>query len=1478
MTAHTGDVLKRFDPLVRDWFLDRFGTPTPPQALGWPAIADGEHTLIAAPTGSGKTLASFLVCIDQLVRAWRAGSLQSGVHVVYVSPLKALSNDIQRNLDGPLGELSDRAAAMGLGPLPIETGIRTGDTPNSRRQAMLRRPPHILVTTPESLYLLLTSEGGRKILRTTRSVIVDEIHALARDKRGSHLALTLERLEALTDSPPVRIGLSATQRPMEIVSDFLVGPNRRCRIVDEGHQRDLDLNVTVPASDLSAVCSNEQWSEVYKLLTEQILSHRSTLVFVNTRRMAERIAHRLREELGEDAVASHHGSLAKELRHDAEQRLKAGKLKAIVATASLEMGIDIGYIDLVVQIGSPRCIATLLQRIGRSGHSVGARPTGRLFPLSLDELLESLALVRAVRAGRLDTLEIPVAPLDILAQQIVAEVACGPRDEEELYHLFRQAGPYGELSRPDFDAMVELVSRGLTEASPRGAYLHRDRIHHRLRPRRGARLAAITSGGAIPENAEYRVVVEDDGTYVGSLDEDFAIESSAGDIFLLGNTSWQVARVRDGQVVVRDAKGAPPTVPFWFGEAPGRTIELSRELSDLRDSLQTRLADGFEAAKQWLALECEPPERALEQAVAYVAAQVRAIGLAPTADKIVFERFFDESGGMQLVIHAPLGARINRAWGLALRKRFCRSFDFELQAAATDNGIVLSLSPQHSLPLEQLFTMINTTNARHLLEQAALAAPMFQVRWRWNVTRALAVLRRQAGKKVPPHLQRFRSDDLLAAAFPETVGCLENHHGDVEIPSHPLVRQTMNDCLHEAMDLRRWLEVLEKIQQGAVELVPRDTREPSPFCQELLNANPYAFLDGAPLEERRTRAVAGRRGLEDVRDLASLDPEAILNVVAEAQPAVRDADELHDALMQMVAPAAENCAAWSPWFAELVAAGRAAEFEIPSLMQETHRRRWIAAERWPVVRSAYPDAVPTPAIRLPDELDGDVQRSDAWVELVRGHVEFSGPVSTGAVADALGLAVGPVHAAFEMLEGFGAVLRGQFVSEVQDEPGNSDDESSDLALERRRRAVQWCDRRLLARIHRRTLDGLRRQIEPAEPEDFVEFLVRHHRLHQPSWSTAAGVREAVAMLQGYEVPAGAWESSLLAPRCCEYEPEWLDQLFMSGELMWGRLRTSRANATGRPAAGGADNSARTGVERRAASRGNLNRNALLSVFFRVDLPWLLPMDRELDGEHHAYARAVAEALRRRGALFYQELQREAGLLPDHLDTGLRELSAAGVVTSDMFGAVRDLCSTRSHRRARSLSGPAGRWSLFANDPEPVEQARRLEAWCRLLLRRYGVLFADLLPREVAAPSWRMLAPTLRRMELRGEVRGGRFIRGVAGEQFALDDCVGKLREVRQQRESGELPPWVLVNACDPLNLTGVVNRETRVPSVANNLLALQGGRLIAARIRGQVEFFAEVEAETKMLVEHSLVQGRRLTPEDLAAMHDRWRPATTYRG
>ncbi|MGE3782991.1 MAG: DEAD/DEAH box helicase, partial [Alphaproteobacteria bacterium] len=843
-------VASLFHPAVAAWFGRSFDAPTPAQTEAWPAIKEGRHVLIAAPTGSGKTLAAFLAAIDTLVRQGIDSGLPDATQIVYVSPLKALSNDIRKNLEAPLAGIREALRCQGLPDIEIRSWVRTGDTPSGERDRMRKVPPHILVTTPESLYILLGSESGRRMLAPANTVIVDEIHAVAPNKRGSHLTLSLERLDALCGRPLQRIGLSATQRPIELVARFLVGAGQegavqpQCTIIDTGHHRARDIALELPSSPLEAVMSGEVWEEVYDRVAELTLAHRTNLVFVNTRRMVERATRALSERLGADQVAAHHGSLSKERRLDAEQRLKNGALKALVATASLELGIDIGDVDLVCQLGSPRSIAALLQRVGRSGHAVGGTPKGRLFPLSRDELVECTALLDSVARGELDRLSVPERALDVVAQQIVAEVAAQEWSEDGLFALCRRAWPFRNLPREDFAGIIEMLAEGFsTRRGRRGAQIHHDAVNGLLRGRRGARITALTSAGTIPDTADYQVLLEPENQVIGSVNEDFAVESLAGDIFQLGNAAYRIRRVERGQLRVEDAQGQPPNIPFWLGEAPGRSDELSLAVSRLRSEVEARLARqplphwgrgqgagdrpdiadltpspqpspplGERGLTEWLAARPGIGEAAACQLAEYLAAGHAALGVLPTHDTIVFERFFDEAGGMQLVVHSPYGSRLNRAWGLALRKRFCTRFNFELQAAATEDNIVLSLTTAHSFDLAEIRNYLHPATVREVLTQALLDAPMFMTRWRWVAGVALALPRFRGGRKVPPPLMRMDAEDLIAAIFPDQLACAENLAGPRQIPDHPLIRQTIADCLNEVMDIAGLEMLLTRIR------------------------------------------------------------------------------------------------------------------------------------------------------------------------------------------------------------------------------------------------------------------------------------------------------------------------------------------------------------------------------------------------------------------------------------------------------------------------------------------------------------------------------------------------------------------------------------------------------------------------------------------------------------------------------------------
>jgi len=1390
-----------FHPVVDAWFRRRFAEPTPVQALGWPAIADGRDVLLAAPTGSGKTLAAFLYCLDALVRKSADGALEDRTEIVYVSPLKALSNDIRRNLEEPLGELAAVAAEMGIRAPAIRTAVRTGDTSAAERRQGAKRPPHVLVTTPESLYILLTSESGRRGLAGARTVIVDEIHAVAGDKRGAHLALSLERLEHLVleagGTRPQRIGLSATVRPIETAARLLVGTDRPLpAIIDVGQRRDLDLAVEVLRDELGAVCTHEQWGEIYDRVAELARAHRSTLVFVNTRRLVERVTLHLAERLGQDAVAAHHSSLSRQRRFAAEQRLKSGDLSVVVATASLELGIDVGAVDLTCLLGSPRSIATGLQRVGRSGHAFGATPKGRIFPLTRDQLVECAALVRAARRGELDRLAFRRAPLDVLSQQIVAACSAEEWDEDRLYALCRRAAPYAELERADFDAVVDMLSEGIgTKRGRAGTRIHRDAVGRRLKGRRGARLAALTSGGAIPDNADYDVVLEPDETLIGSVDEDFAVESMAGDVMLLGNTSWRIRRVESGKVRVEDAGGAAPTIPFWLGEGPARTRELSAEVAAVREEVARRLPDP-EAAARWLMDEGALDQRGAELARDYIAAGHAALGAVPTLDTVVAERFFDEAGGQQLIIHAPFGGRINRAWGMALRKRICQSFDFELQAAATDDGVLLSLGPQHSFPLESIFAMVHPSGVEKLLTDAALQAPMFATRWRWNASRSLALLRWQGGRRVPPYLQRMRAEDLLVSVFPAQLGCQDNAVGPIEIPDHPLVSETLRDCLTEAMDAQGLKQKLEAIFSGKIQRVARETPEPSVFSHEILNANPYAYLDDAPLEERRARAVTLRRGLpaELADDVGRLDPEAISAVVEEARPDLRNADELHDLLLDVGALPEPEADGWTDWLEELIASGRAARLHGgPSTFWVAAERRSLALAIWPESR-LIPDVTEPPARRASPWSDGE----GALVELIRARLSLVGPVTAAALAEPFGLTVPAVNSALGRVEAEGGVLRGRFTATLPPD------------------AIEWCDRRLLARIHRRTLDRLRREIEPVSAADLMRFLFAwQHVKPGQQLHGRDGLQRIIEQLEGFELAAAGWEREVLPARVARYEPAWLDELCLSGDVAWGRLERHEST-------------------RHAGRR--LSGTVPITLLRRQNLGWMLePRDGADEGALSAPAHDVLAHLRASGASFTDEIAGRVRRLRIEVEEALCELVSAGLVTGDGFAGLRSLLHSEKRKRLRSgrarpLRAPigTGRWALL-DPPPPPPPDDVLEARARQYARRYGIIFRDLLLREPGAPAWRDLLRVYRRLEMRGELRGGRIVGSFVGEQFALPEALDALRAIRRDAPSGQI---IRLSACDPLNLTGIITPGARVPAMLGQWVSYRDGVPLEEERRG----------------------------------------------
>jgi ATP-dependent Lhr-like helicase len=1660
-------------PVVQEWFLTKFGSPTEPQIAGWPSILKGDATLISAPTGSGKTLAAFLVCIDTLLRKALEGRLSPHTEVLYVSPLKALSNDVQKNLDAPLAEIQQLAMQRGYLCPEIRTGVRTGDTLQRERTAMLKHPPHILVTTPESLYILLTAGKSRQNLTRVQTVIVDEIHAIADDKRGAHLALSLERLDALVcgenrlspgafltglAKPPQRIGLSATQNPIELVANFLVGasPHRKpATIIQVGQRRTLDLAIEVPSAELTSITSIAMWTEIYDKLATLAQQHRSTLVFVNTRKLVEKISFELSARLGEDAVAAHHGSLSRIMRLDAEQRLKNGECKILIATASLELGIDIGTVDLVCQIATTRAVAVAMQRVGRAGHWRGAIPKGRFFATTRDDLLEQAALLRKMVAGELDRLEVPDSPIDVLMQQIVAMCGAESWDERDLFNILRRAWPYRNLTPEVYEELLALLHNGIESSRGRyGAYLLRDRVQGQLHARRGARSIAISNGGAIPDTSLFAVMLQPENVQIATLDEHFAVDSSPGDVVLLGNTSWRIQRIDPaGKVLVEDAHGAPPSIPFWEGEAPQRTSVLCDGVADLRHEIDIRTRnlkpsdltnafsntgdelgapdlshleigvsreasgttaefgtipnktfnapinsviltltlslskgkdDGILSATAnsaseesqhqlldtiaWLKTNCFVCDSAALQLITYIVSGRAVLGAVPTKQTIIAERFFDEGGGQQLILHAPFGGRINKAWGLALRKRFCRGFNFELQAAATDNGINISLAEQHSFPLADVFRFLTELTAKDLLEQAAIPSPLFKNRWRWAAGRSLQLLRMSKGKRIAPQIQRMRSDDLLASVFPHASACPETMVGDIEIPDHPLVREVMKDTLTEAMDIEGLLEILRDLSTGAIQCIAVDTPVPSQFAHELINAMPYAFLDEAGAEERRARAVTLGKSLPDsVADAAGrLDPSAIDTVRQQLWPDIRDEHELHDLLLQLVAlptafighstPAVafdggsmglqppessqerEGALApdpspfatlnskatqhWPLFFTRLVSQNRA------NLIDIEGTPTWIATERLEAAALLWPQLLGTPSLQArvsyaaedgalahevcslrppqigyPEALASGLiaaggsgalapgvcplpgeatTRAAATTTLTQGWLQILGPTTATQLAAITHLPPSTLHQSLLTMELQGLAMRGVFEHPATEEPHD----------------IEWCERRILQRIHRLTLGTLRKQVEPVTPNIFLRWLFNWHHLAPSTQLTGEeGVLAAIEQLEGFEAPAVEWERTILPARVANYDPRWLDNLCLAGIIGWGRISPHPAWHQAVVVDGGSrglqapestshTNGALAPEARQAPRRVIPTTAAPITFFLRESAEWLphalaakCVEEKVLTESLSPDAQQLRALLAESGAAFTADLQRLSGLTKLQTTTALWELATAGLAAADGFDQLRAMMDPRrksaaiaqtpaiSLRKRAAARTTAGRWSLFgapssSSSPQichPERSATRvvegpatppalvslrapsaseataraiatakqtaaaLDAHARILLCRYGVLFRELLARESNAPKWRDLLPILRRLEARGEVRGGRFVSGAFGEQFALPEIIDQLRAARASQPT-ETP--ITVAAADPLNLAGILVPGERTPAIPGRVVQFLNGAAV----------------------------------------------------
>ena len=1447
--------MKNFNPLVWDWFVKEVGDPTEAQKLAWPKIKANNNVLISAPTGSGKTLSAFFSIIDDLIQKGLRNQLEEKTYVVYVSPLKALSNDIEKNLRFPVNGLREVIAGTDSPPVELTIGLRTGDTTPSQRTAMYKKHPHILVSTPESLYILLTSESGRNMLSNVETIIVDEIHAMVGDKRGSHLALSIERLAHLTNSPLKRIGLSATQKPIEKVACFLTGSpdlaNPNCEIINVGHKRKLEMSIEVPRSPLSPLMANEVWEEVYDRLQQLISEHQTTLIFVHTRRLAERMTHNLANRIGKEFVTAHHGSLSKEHRLDAEIRLKEGHLKALVATASLELGIDIGGIDLVCQIGSPRSIASFLQRVGRSGHHVGGIPKGTIFPLSRDELIECVAVIDAVNHGELDELIIPEKPIDILAQQVVAELAGKDYSEDELFDLVTRSYPFRNLERKEFEDVLTMLSEGYTtRRGRRGAYIHHDVVNKKLRARKNARLTSLTSGGAIPDNFDYDVIMEPTGMFVGTINEDWAIESLPGDIFQLGNHSWRLLKLENSKVRVEDAKGAPPSIPFWLGEAPGRTKEMSEAVCRIRNEVSERLHDLDKIPKlseleegespddswkqeaiNWLKDEVGIGLDAADQVVTYLAAGKAALGVVPNHHTLVMERFFDEAGDMHLVIHSPFGSRLNRAWGLSLRKRFCKKFNFELQAAATEDNIILSLGSTHSFPLEEVYQYLNPKTVRDVLIQALLDAPMFEVRWRWNASRALAILRRQGGKKVPPQIQRSNSEDLIALVFPDQLACLENIQGEREVPQHPLIDQTIHDCLTEAMDIVELEQLLTRIKSGEITLLAKDLREPSPLAQEIINARPYAYLDPGEAAERRTNNIQSRGWLDpaETKNLAELDFAAIQTVKLEAWPQVSSEDELHDALVlagfltEEEGLLGDGLNGWFDFFNNLKNENRAAVLDT-----QNGKKLWVAAERLTQFRAIFPALQPVPHIKLPERIAEKTWEADkALVEIIRGRLEILGPVVASELAQSVGIGESQLMQALIALESDGFVFQGFYHPGVEEK--------------------EWCERRLLARIHRYTIQKLRSEIEPVSASTYMRFLFQWHGLtgeDRPAGPQA--LPEILEKLEGYEAAAAAWEGSIIPDRLQDYDHMWLDVLCISGKITWGRFRPIRVD-----------------IEKGKKAPTPV-KNTPLCLLNRGNVS--LWNDEQVKSDWSSNAQIVLDILDKNGASFFDDIVKHSGLMVGQTEEAISELVSHGMITSDSFSGLRALLVPLKYKAGRKKGNKqiftmdqAGRWTMIDKSKSEQEDDHQhyLEQMCMVLLRRYGVLFRKIADKEQLAPSWRELVRVLRVMEARGVIRGGRFVDGVWGEQFALPEALTALRKVKKEPGDNEL---VTVSASDPLNLTGIITPGRKVPAYYSNRILYKNGVPVATTEGKEVRWLEEFDGEEKWRIHHAVIE-RNVPPK-----------------
>ena len=1471
-TEHN-DLGSLFEPYLWAWFVDTFREPSPPQVASWPKIAEGENTLILAPTGSGKTLASFLWCINDLFRMGSQGVLEESIYVLYISPLKALNNDIQKNLVEPLQGIQRHAREAGMEVPEVRSAVRTGDTTQRERARMARHPPHILITTPESLFIILSTAKFREALRTIRYVIVDEIHAMSDNKRGVHLSLSLERLAHLVQSRDpmdssgndkigaeafVRIGLSATQKPLDRIAGFLAGLDgsgfpRPCAIVDVGARKNLDVKVVSPVDNLSEAHYDAIWGSMYDKMLSMVRSHETTLVFANSRYKTERTALRLNELSADDqvAVGSHHGSMSKEVRLEMENRLKQGDLDALVATSSLELGIDVGSIDLVCQIQSPKSVSKGMQRVGRAGHLLNATSKGRMLVTDRDDLVESAVLVKAITEGEVDTTRVPMNCLDVLAQHVVGAVAAEPWNAEALYTLCRQSYCYGDLSRVAYERVLDMLSANdrLDMERPPYPKITWDKVNQVLYPERSARLIAFRSSGTIPDIEDYEVYLEKRKTRVGKLDEGFGERLHVGDVFVLGSSSWRVLGFRRNRVLVEDVYGLAPTIPYWGGDRDSRTYDLGVLVGQFRREMQDREA-GPEL-EDWLQRSyCVDADGA--QAIGEYFWEQRSVTEdLPSDRRVLVERFRDELGVQRIILHSSFGIRVHDAWAMSLSQAIEERFGFCPQTATVDDGILVTIPAESGAELDDPLGLVTVDNLDELMHRALADSPVFSSRFRHNAVRSFMVLREYRGKRTPVWLQGLRASALLEACRSDL--------------THPLMVETYRECTHEAVDVPDLRSVLQRMADGDIEVATIESAIPSPFAHSLLLLGQYGDMGSIPTRERRSRLMHLHRELlkqildeETLRNL--LDSAAVTDVETRLQHThperrARDANELARLLIELgdlVAEIDDEISLRARIAVDdldvlldaLVDDRRAVQ--VPLLTTESTPVRWIATENLVLYRDAFANVVELDETdrqllaRLAQEepvlhgriatnreiegrlerlvrayhvlclerrgetvyvgtrswvpahiLDASVSRMEARRELVARYLRCHGPVTKYEVMERYGLPESQVETILDALVQEGNVVRGEYVPT--------------------KALPQWCYRGNLERIHSLTLQRLRKEMEPATPAEYADHLVRWQHVHPSTrLSDLAGLRQVLQQLQGQENYQIVYERDVFGQRIKDYTPAMLDRLCYGGEVLWRRLN------------------------HRQLRRGQF------AFCFRRDSTWLAadPHSVEMalkqwDDDIPDECDAVREYLQDRGACFFDDIVQDTDLDWRFVLRAIWHLVWTGEVTNDSYESVRhanvasglsgcyDLANRPGKKGVtmdmivrhmldnRRLDPRLGRWSpterLLLPDPDSYDRDAAMASWAGQFLQRYGIISREVLKRETAAPAWRDLRRALIRFELLGQVRRGFFVEGLSGEQYGLPEAVDALREskLRSNTEgaAGHVADddIVLLNMCDPAN-------------------------------------------------------------------------------